>query len=85
MNTKPPLETDTIDRLFLELSQVTKARTNRDIAFEGALREANEVCRSMYAIVKRKGEKTNWDSFQKILGEALEKQLDILREHGEKQ
>lgn len=84
MNTKPPLETDTIDRLFLELSQVTRARTNRDMDFEFALREANEVCRSMHAIVERKGDKTNWKAFQQILGDALENQAYVLQNHGEK-
>lgn len=85
MNTKPPLETDTIDRLFLELSQVTRARTNRDMDFEFALREANEVCRSMHAIVDRKGKETNWGSFKNILEDALENQADVLKNHGEKQ
>lgn len=84
MNTKPPLETDTIDRLFLELSQVTRARTNRDMAFELALREAHNVCRSMHAIVDRKGKETNWGSFKNILEDALENQAIILQMHGEK-
>lgn len=84
MNTKPPLETDTIDRLFLELSQVTRARTNRDMDFEFALREANELCRSMYQIAARNGAGTNWETFQGRLGDALDRQHVILKNHGEK-
>jgi len=32
-----PTDTEVIDKLFLELSQVTKAKTSRDIAYEGTL------------------------------------------------
>jgi len=84
MNTNPPLETDTIDRLFLELSQVTRARTNRDMDFEFALRDANDTCRSMHAIVERKGKATNWDEFKAILENSLENQRAALELHGEK-
>lgn len=84
MNPKAPIETDTIDRLFLELSQVTRARTIRDMEFEFALRDANDTCRSMHAIVERKGESTNWEEFKAILQNSLENQRYALEMHGEK-
>lgn len=33
------MDTDTIDKLFLELSQVTKAKTNRELKMEAALQQ----------------------------------------------
>ena len=84
MNTKPPLETDTIDRLFLELSQVTKARTNRDMDFEFAVRQAGDIYALTYSIAERKGEDTDWEALKKLIGNAMEDQKDILQIHGEK-
>ncbi len=49
-------ETDTIDRLFLELSQFTTATTSTELRAIDLLRSAN-------AIAKRKGEGTNWEGF----------------------
>lgn len=37
------LETETIDRLFLELSQFTKAKTGRELVLETALLEISEL------------------------------------------
>jgi hypothetical protein len=36
-----PFETETIDRLFLELSQVTKAKTKRELKMESLLMRAS--------------------------------------------
>lgn len=37
------IETESIDRLFLELSQFTKARTQREIALERMIRQIAEA------------------------------------------
>lgn len=65
------MTTETIDRLFLELSQVTKAKTQREILLEAALASANAMCRSAYQIASRKGEHTGWEDFTARLEESL--------------
>jgi hypothetical protein len=73
-----PMELDTVNRLYLELSQVATATTSREIALNKALTDANEVCRSMMAISSRKGEETNWDAFRTRLQNSLDLQHRIL-------
>ena len=38
------METEAIDRLFLELSQFAKARTRRELKYEELLRRAQATC-----------------------------------------
>jgi hypothetical protein len=74
------IETEVIDRLYLELSQVTKAKTNRELLLENNLKEANELLRSCYSIAERKGEDTNWVGIQNQLIKILDKQLLIINQ-----
>lgn len=69
---------EVINELFLELSQVATAATPKEIQLYEALREANDLLRSTYAIAERKGESTNWDSFTKRVLGALQKQHRFL-------
>ena len=46
--------------------------------WERLLREANEVCRSAYEIVSRRGAETNWDGFERVLCAALRNQKAAL-------
>ncbi len=71
-------DTDTIDRLFLELSQFTKATTGKEMALTAALLEANDICRSAYQIAERGGADTNWSAFQMQVEAALKVQHAIL-------
>lgn len=71
------METETLDKLFLELSQVTKARTAREIELESALEDANRMCRSAMAIAKNDG-KANWPAFTDRLRESLERQHMVM-------
>lgn len=71
------LETTTIDRLFLELSQVTQARTHRELLLTEALESANQMCRSAMSIAERKGE-ANWEAFRDRLKESLELQHRVM-------
>lgn len=57
------MTTETIDRLFLELSQVTNAKTAREIELEDLLTSAR-------AIAERGGEGTAWVRFSNRLAEA---------------
>jgi hypothetical protein len=50
------MTTETIDKLFLELSQVTTAKTKREIELEALLSSAR-------CIAQRKGEETHWERF----------------------
>jgi len=56
------LQLDTINRLYLELSQVATAKTAREIELEDVLRSARAIC-------QRKGEGTAWERFdERIAG-----------------
>jgi hypothetical protein len=48
------METEIIDKLFLELSQVTTAKSARELHLE-------ELLRSCHCIAIRRGQDTNWD------------------------
>lgn len=52
------MELETINKLFLELSQITTAKTKRELELEDLLTSAR-------AIAERKGEDTNWELFSK--------------------
>ena len=51
------MELETINRLYLELSQFVTAKTKRELELE-------ELLRSACAIAERKGEGTHWGRFQ---------------------
>lgn len=57
------METNLIDKLFLELSQLTKAKTARECKLEDLLTSA-------HAIAARKGEDTAWERFSAKLSSA---------------
>jgi NTP pyrophosphatase (non-canonical NTP hydrolase) len=57
------MELDTINKLYLELSQVATAKTKRELELE-------ELLRSACAIAERKGEGTHWDRFIKSVNKA---------------
>lgn len=71
------MDLDIINRLYLELSQVATATTNRELKLEAALKGANEICRSMAAIADREGAETNWEAFRKQLAKQLKIQHAI--------
>jgi hypothetical protein len=50
------MELETINKIYLELSQVATAKTRREVELE-------ELLRSACAIAERKGERTHWDRF----------------------
>ena len=54
------MELETINKLYLELSQVATAKTQREIELEDLLCSAR-------AIAQRKGENTAWDRFDQRL------------------
>lgn len=64
-------ETESIDRLFLELSQFTRAKTAKEVRIEDMLRRANQVLRSAMSIASRNGECVNWEAFTKQLENVL--------------
>lgn len=78
------MELETINKLYLELSQIATARTSGEEELLRALRKANEMLRSAYQIASRKGKETNWESFTKCLEGELVAEHDTLREFGSK-
>jgi len=67
-------DTETVDRLFLELSQFTRAKTAKEVHLETMLKRANDVLRSAMSITNRNGECVNWDGFRKQLEKVLVEQ-----------
>jgi len=45
------------------------------------LKEANEIIRSLYSVVKRKGEETNWEAIDERLKDILHRQHQVLLPH----
>lgn len=72
------METEIIDKLYLELSQVTQAVTERELGLIEMIKEANGLLRSTHAIVKRRGKATNWVGFERLLTKALKEQHKIM-------
>ena len=50
------METEIVDKLFLELSQITKAKTARELELEDLLRSACNIA-------ERQGKDTHWLRF----------------------
>lgn len=50
------MNTETLDKLYLELSLISKAKTQRELELE-------DVLRSAHAIAARKGDDTAWERF----------------------
>ena len=57
------MELETVNKLYLELSQIATAKTSRELELEDLLVSA-------HAIVKRKGVDVAWERFSKRLKEA---------------
>lgn len=72
------MELKTINKLYLELSQVATAKTAREIELRNVLERANDLCRTMSAIVQRQGAETNWSAFQEKLRTGLHEQFAFL-------
>jgi len=78
MSNTARFDTDTIDHLFLELSQFTKATTGKEIKLTDALKRANDVLRSVSNVIKREGKETNWPALEAAVDKALDEQHKIL-------
>lgn len=78
------MTTETIDRLFLELSQVTRATTEKELRLkeqneslskhvvnlDNEVAELRDLLTSARAIAERKGADTAWDRFDERLNSA---------------
>lgn len=72
------MELEIINKLFLELSQVSTAKTAKEIQLEKMLFDTNDVCRSLYQIVNREGANTNWTGIKVKLEKILEDHHDLM-------
>lgn len=68
------IECELINKLFLELSQVTTASTKKELELRELLEEANQLLRSTYFIGELGHVVTNWEPFRLQIKEALKKQ-----------
>lgn len=57
------MELETVNKLFLELSQVATAKTKRELELEDLLTSARAIC-------QRRGEETAWERFDDRLAKA---------------
>lgn len=57
------MELETINKLYLELSQIATAKTNRELELEDLLTSAR-------AIAEREGKETHWKRFSERLAKA---------------
>jgi hypothetical protein len=76
------MQLETINKLFLELSQVTTAKTARELALEAELKDANEALRSAHSVAKRRGEATNWSAWEVRLEKILKHQHPLIFNRG---
>lgn len=72
------MDLEVINKLFLELSQISTATTSREVRLLELLRESNECLRSAFSIADRNGESVNWESFRNRVKAILEKQHPVL-------
>ena len=61
------MEMEMIDKLYLELSQISKAKTAKDIANESLL----EACKAAYRKHHLDDDSIGWDELDNILLDAL--------------
>lgn len=57
------MELETVNKLFLELSQFATAATKNELKLEARLKEAEELLRSAHSIAERHGAETAWTRF----------------------
>ena len=72
------LETDTIDRLFLELSQVTKAKTHKEIAIQKGIGDARQVAINLQIQIEKCGASEELTRASVIAAELTEKLNQLL-------
>lgn len=61
------IETETIDKLYLELSQFTKAKTSTELWLQERVSLLEDLLTSAHTIAKRDGENTDWERFSRRL------------------
>ena len=76
------MEIETINKLYLELSQVATATTKREQQLIESLKSANSVLRSAKSIADRNGVSSDWVSFRAILQKELAAQHQLMYPKG---
>jgi hypothetical protein len=71
------MQLETINKLYLELSQVATARTATEVKLMLMIQEANEVLRSVWQIAERNGE-ADWQNFRVRLSKILDEQHRLM-------
>ena len=64
------MELETVNKLYLELSQVATAKTARELELEERELELEDLLTSARAIAQRGGEATAWDRFDAAVARA---------------
>ena len=58
------MELETVNKLYLELSQIATAQTAKEIQLLAALKDVSGKLSSAMEIAKRDGKETNWPAFR---------------------
>jgi len=72
------MDLEIINKLFLELSQISTASTAKEIFLMNELKKANDLLRSASQIANRNGDSVDWESFRSRLKNTLDDQHKIL-------
>jgi hypothetical protein len=72
------MELETINKLYLELSQIATAKTKRELDLFKEVEESNGLLRSAFQIAERNGFKTNWDAWREQLSKTLNRQHRLM-------
>ena len=72
------MDLELINKLFLELSQISTATTSKEIFLMNELKKANDLLRSASQIANRNGDSVDWESFRSRLKNTLDDQHKIL-------
>jgi hypothetical protein len=72
------MKLETVNKLFLELSQIATAQTATELNLRAMLGETHDVLRSACEIASRNGDNANWPAFRNVVKTVLAKQQLIL-------
>ncbi len=68
------METETLDKLYLEISQITKAKTNKEINLEKTNSDLLEACKVVIELLENRG---LWPTTQDVIRQAIAKAEEV--------
>lgn len=72
------MQLETINKLYLELSQVATAQTAKEIALRNIALDSHDLCRSALMVAERQGVATDWEVFAQRLNRHIKASAALL-------